>query len=94
MMVGEIIIPNELLAIHNELNKVILERRLNEADVFDTELRFKPKDVLQVVLNNSHCYDRLVYTFKYMSKKWQEVAIDPFSLSGHYDEIEFGKLKG
>lgn len=93
-MVGEIILPNELLAIQNELNKVILERRLNEADVFDTELRFKPKDVLQIVLNNSHCYDRLVYTFKYMNKKWQEATIDSFSLSGHYDEIEFGKLKG
>lgn len=94
MIVGEIILPNQLLAIQNEINKVILEKRLNEADVFDTEIQFKPKDVLEIVLNNSDCYNRLVYTFKYKSKKWQWSEMDSFFLSGHYDEIEFGKLKG
>lgn len=93
MIVGEVILPNYLLDINYEVNKVVLEKRLNEADAFDMDLSFKPKDVLEIVCNNLDDAKRHVYSFKYKAKGWQLYEVDYFYIMGHYDEFSFGKIK-
>jgi hypothetical protein len=93
MIVGDVILPNEWLDINYEVNKVVLEKRLNEADAFDVNLYFKPKDVLEIVCHNLERDKRLVYGFKYKGKRWQLYEIDDFYIMGHYDEVTFGKMK-
>ena len=92
MIVGEIILPNYLLDINYEVNKVVTEKRLNEVDAFDMNLSFKPRDVLEIVCNNLNEAERLVYWFKYKGKGWQLYEADYFSIMSRYDEISFGKI--
>lgn len=94
IIVGEIILPNYLLDINYEVNKVVLEKRLNETDAFDMDMSFKPKDVLEIVCNNLDDAKRHVYAFKYKGKRWQLYEADYFYIMGHYDEFSFGKLRG
>lgn len=93
MIVGEVILPNYMLDITYEVNKVVLEKRLNEADAFDMDLSFKARDVLEIVCNNLDDAKRQVYGFKYKGKRWQLNEVDYFYIMGHYDEFSFGKLK-
>jgi hypothetical protein len=88
-----LLLPDEPLTIDFEVNKVVLEKRLNEEDAFDVNLSFKPKDVLEIVCHNLDENKRLVYGFKYKGKRWQFYEIDDFYIMGHYDEIGFGKMK-
>lgn len=87
------LLPEEPLTIDFEVNKVVLEKRLNEEDAFDVDLSFKPKDVLEIVCNNFSDSKRTVYGFKYKGKRWQLYEIDDFYIMGHYDEVGFGKMK-
>jgi hypothetical protein len=93
MIVGDVILPNEWLDINYEVNKVVLEKRLNEADAFDVNLSFKPKDVLEIVCHNLDSDKRLVYGFKFKGNRWQFYEIDDFYIMGHYDVFSFGKMK-
>jgi hypothetical protein len=88
-----LLLPDEPLTINFEVNKVVLEKRLNEVDAFDVNLSFKPKDVLEIVCNNFNDSKRTVYGFKYKGKRWQFYEIDDFYIMGHYDEVTFGKMK-
>jgi hypothetical protein len=88
-----LLLPDEPLTIDFEVNKVVLEKRLNEEDAFDVNLSFKPKDVLEIVCNNFNDSKRTVYGFKYKGKRWQFYEIDDFYIMGHYDEVGFGKMK-
>lgn len=87
------LLPDEPLTIDFEVNKVVLEKRLNEEDAFDVDLSFKPKDVLEIVCNNFNDLKRTVYGFKYKGKRWQLYEIDDFYIMGHYDEVGFGKMR-
>lgn len=87
------LLPDEPLTIDFEVNKVVLEKRLNEEDAFDLDLSFKPKDVLEIVCNNFNDSKRTVYGFKYKGKRWQLYEIDDFYIMGHYDEVGFGKMR-
>jgi len=93
MIVGNVILPDYLLDINYEVNKVVLEKRLNEEDAFDVDLSFKPKDVLEIVCNNFNDSKRTVHGFKYKGKRWQFYEIDDFYIMGHYDVLSFGKMK-
>lgn len=88
-----LLLPDEPLTIDFEVNKVVLEKRLNEEGAFDVDLSFKPKDVLEIVCNNFNDSKRTVYGFKYKGKRWQLYEIDDFYIMGHYDEVTFGKMK-
>jgi hypothetical protein len=92
-MIMGLLLPHEPLTIDFEVNKVVLEKRLNEEDAFDVNLSFKPKDVLEIVCNNFNDSKRTVYGFKYKGKRWQLYEIDDFYIMGHYDEVTFGKMK-
>ena len=93
LTVGEAILPNEFLDINYEVNKVVLEQRLKDADAFDMDLRFKPRDVLEIVCHNTDTDKRVVYGFKYKGNRWQVYAISAFELMNEYDEVVFGKMK-
>jgi hypothetical protein len=45
-IVGSMVMGNVGITLDYEVNKVILEQRLNDAEAFDMDLRFEPKDVL------------------------------------------------
>lgn len=92
MIVGEVISPDLLTDLNYEVNKVILEKRLNEEDVFDMELTFKPKDVLEIVCKNIAFGRFDTYCFVYRNKKWKSSEIDDFELMGRYDTVSFGKI--
>lgn len=68
--------------------------RLNEPDAFDVPIRFKTKDVIEIVINN-HLDDskRFSYTFEFKKGKWHIAAHDPFYLMDNYDEEKKGKIK-
>jgi hypothetical protein len=85
--------PNDWKELDFETNKIILENRLNEGDVFDVSLVFKAKDQLEIVFNNHDYEKRLVYGFKYLKGKWNIFETDDFYLMGFCDEVAFGKIK-
>jgi hypothetical protein len=88
-----LLIPNEHLDLNFEVNKVVLEKRLNEDDAFDMELAFKPKDVLEIVCHNLDSSKRMVYGFQYKNKKWHWHEINDFYIMGNFDEVLFGKME-
>lgn len=57
------------------------------------EFTFKPKDILQIVCNNTIYDEKDVYSFVYKSKKWKSQKIDFFELMKCFDEVTFGKIK-
>ena len=93
MIVGEVMIPFEWIDPNYKKNYVTLENRINEGDVFDIPITFKTKDVLELVFNNQDYSKRIVYMFHYSKKKWKKSEIDLFHLKGHFDEMQFGKIK-
>ncbi|NHN25180.1 hypothetical protein FIA58_005760 [Flavobacterium jejuense] len=93
MIVGEAVMSFKFDTLNHEVNKVVLEKRLNEEDSFDVKLVFKPKDILEIVCNNTIYNERDVYTFVYRGKKWKSTQIDSFELMERFDEVTFGKIK-
>jgi hypothetical protein len=92
MVVGQLLLPGEDVALHYESNYQTLENRLQESDVFDLQLDFKTRDVLEIVINNHDYATRAVYSFRYTKKQWIRFEIDTFDLMGRFDEIGFGKI--
>lgn len=95
MIVGEIILPSFEWFHPNEYktNYATLENSLNEGNVFDVPMEFKAKDVLELVFNNNDDFKRATYGFKYYKKQWIKSAQCPFTLAGHFDELQFGTIK-
>lgn len=93
VILGTMVMGNETMTLDYEVNKVVLEQRLKDADAFDMDLRFKPKDVLEIVCHNTDAHKRVVYGFKYKGNRWQVYAISDFELRNEYDVVVFGKMK-
>lgn len=93
IIVGEVVLPYDLIDLNYETNQTILEKRVNEPTAFDVPLVFKNNDVLEIVFNNNEFYKRTVYGFKYHKSQWKIHEIDTFHLIGHFDKISFGKIK-
>lgn len=75
-------------------NQSVLLERLNQADAFDQPMEFKPKDQLEIVMNNTpNFYDAFTYSFKYYKGKWTIAETDPFDLMNNFDEANSGKIK-
>ncbi len=92
---GSPMMPTSMIDLNFELNKSTLLARVNEPDAFDVPLQLKPKDLLEIVINNhsSNFEERLNYTFEYEKGKWIAVEPDPFKIMNEFDEEQFGKLK-
>ncbi|MDD2986405.1 hypothetical protein [Flavobacterium sp.] len=90
---GLSVMPNDWMEVDFEINKIILENRLNEGDAFDMPMVFKAKDQLEIVFNNHDDEKRRVYGFKYLKGKWKTDELDDFYLMGFCDEVAFGKIK-
>lgn len=93
IVVGQLLLPGEAVALHYESNYQTLENRLQALDVFDLQLDFKTGDVLEIVINNHDYANRAIYGFEYTKKQWIRFEIDTFDLMGRYDEVRFGKIK-
>jgi hypothetical protein len=89
-----LIIPFDFLQLNYIINKETLAKRLNEADAFDKVIEFKPKDQLEIVINNlsDDELDRMSFCFIYKKGKWIENEYDIFEIMSHYDELAFGNF--
>jgi predicted metal-dependent hydrolase len=74
------------------LNSQKLGDRLNEKDAFDNVIEFKPKDQLEIVINNlsDDKLDRMSFCFIFKKGKWIEKEYDTFEIMSRYDELAFG----
>ena len=93
---GEPMMPTSMRDFSFEENQATLLNRLNEPDAFDVPMKFKAKDLLEIVINNnaSDFYETFPYTFKFKKGKWQAEETDPFDIMNHFDEEKSGKIKG
>ena len=91
---GTPMIPTSIIDTSFKLNKTALLNRINEVDSFDIPLELKPKDLLEIVINNNiNGIDRFTYSFKFIKHKWKAVGEDPFDVMNNYDEEQSGKMK-
>ena len=95
LCIGMPSMPLDFLQPNHQVNKQTLLKRLNESDAFDTEIKFKPKDQLEIVLNNLSEIEieRMTFCFKYKNGKWMEEEFDVFELMNKYDELAFGNFE-
>ena len=84
--------PLDFLQASYLINAQTLVDRLNETDAFDKIIEFKPKDQLEIVINNlsDDELDRMTFCFIFKKGKWIEKEYDTFEIMSHYDEIAFG----
>jgi hypothetical protein len=87
--------PTSMRDLSFEENQATLLNRLNEPDAFDVPMKFKAKDLLEIVINNnaSDFYETFTYTFKFKKGKWQAEETDPFEIMNDFDEENSGKIK-
>ena len=67
MIMGMPVMPLDFLQPNYLLNAQTLGERLNENDAFDKIIAFKPKDQLEIVINNlsDNAADRMTFCFIY-----------------------------
>ena len=91
---GEPMMPTSMRDLSFEENQSTLLNRLNEPDAFDVPLKFKAKDLLEIVINNtSDTHEPFSYSFKFKNGKWEAEETDPFDIMNHFDEEKSGKIK-
>jgi len=98
MVMGMPVLSLDYLQPNYLLNAQTLGDRLNESDAFDKIIEFKPKDQLEIVINNlsDDELDRMSFCFIFKKGKWIEKEYDTFEIMSHYDELAYGdfdKLK-
>ena len=92
IVMGMPVMPLDFLQASYLINAQTLVDRLNETDAFDKIIEFKPKDQLEIVINNlsDDELDRMTFCFIFKKGKWIEKEYDTFEIMSHYDEIAFG----
>lgn len=95
LCMGMPMMPTSMRDLSFEENQSTLLNRLNEADAFDIPLKFKAKDLLEIVINNNTLDFDATFTYSFKFKKGRLVAeeTDPFEVMNHFDEEESGKIK-
>lgn len=94
MCLGETYFPTSMRDTNFKVNKTTVLNRINESDAFDIPLELKPKDLLEIVINNNvKGIDPFTYIFKYIKGKWKAIGEDPFEIMNNYDEEQTGKIK-
>jgi hypothetical protein len=94
IVMGMPVMPLDFMQPNYLLNAQRLGERLNESDAFDKIIAFKPKDQLEIVINNlsDEASDRMTFCFIYKKGKWLEKEYDTFEIMSHYDELAFGNF--
>ena len=92
MVMGMPVMPLDYLQPNYSLNAQIVGDRLNEKDAFDKIIEFKPKDQLEIVINNlsDDELDRMSFCFIFKKGKWVKKKYDTFEIMSHYDELAYG----
>ena len=95
IVMGMSVMPLDFLQASYLLNAQTLVDRLNETDAFDKIIEFKPKDQLEIVINNlsDDELDRMTFCFIFKKGKWIEKEYDTFEIMSHYDELAFGDFE-
>jgi hypothetical protein len=91
-VLGSIVMREDFLNPHYNLNEKTFTTRLNTSDAFDKEIAFKENDRLEIVLNNKEGGDLMTFCFRYKKKKWVVIPYDTFKLMSRFDELDFGKF--
>jgi hypothetical protein len=94
MVMGMPVMPLDYLQPNYLLNAQIVGDRLNEKDAFDKIIEFKPKDQLEIVINNLSDDElaRMSFCFIFKKGKWIKKKYDTFEIMSHYDELAFGNF--
>jgi hypothetical protein len=91
---GMPMMPSSMRDLSFEENQSTLLNRLNDLDAFDVPLKFKAKDLLEIVINNTADYHKIfTYSFKFKKGKWEAEETDPFDIMNHFEEVNSGKIK-
>ena len=92
IIMGMSVMPLDYLKPNYLLNAQTLGDRLNEKDAFDKIIEFKPKDQLEIVINNlsDDELDRMSFCFIFKKGRWIEKEYDTFEIMSHYDGLAFG----
>lgn len=86
--------PHEMDAALNQLNRNTLLKRLNEADAFDVDLQPQPGDRLLLSVRVGKQNDETVkYGFEYSQGKWQHTDYFCFDWEQEHEVAVTGKLK-
>jgi hypothetical protein len=93
LILGQPIFPSDLISPFYETNQATFLKRLNELDAFDTPIKFKTKDLIEIVLNSNDYENSLTYAYKYSKGKWEITEHYCYDLLSRYDEQERGKFK-
>jgi len=93
LYIGEPVSPYEFDS-NFFVNQETLSKRLNEDDAFDKKIEFKPKDLLEIVINNLSDDKKkpMTFCFRFIKGKWVIEEYDPFELMNNYDEQAFGNF--
>jgi len=91
-IMGMPVMPLDFMQPNYLLNAQTLGERLNESDAFDKIIEFKPKDQLEIVINNLSEYEeeRMTFCFIFQNGSWINKEYDTFEVMSHYDELAFG----
>ena len=91
-IMGTPVMPLDFMQPNYLLNAQTLGERLNESDAFDKIIEFKPKDQLEIVINNlsDDEAERMTFCFIFQKGIWINKEYDTFEVMSHYDELAFG----
>ena len=87
-IIGQAFFPSSFFDPENyNKNSQAILKQLNEKNIFDTELQFKPKDKLVIAFGET------IFAYIFSKGKWKSREYDYFELINEHNEINFGKIK-
>jgi hypothetical protein len=100
LIIGELVMPDELDARVETYNLSMLKQRLNEADAFDVDLKPQPGDRLQLTFRCSEAdasgtarTKTITYGYAWTAGRWVELPFNDFEWAWHHDQESFGELR-
>jgi hypothetical protein len=87
-IIGQPYFPSSFFDPENyKINNQAILSQLNESNIFDTPLLFKPKDKLVIAFGET------IFAYVFSKDKWKTREYDYFELENEHNEIGFGKIK-
>lgn len=94
MVIGQPLFPEDFIYSNHPDNQTILERLLNEENIFDVAIIPKSKDRLELSFTcNDYRQNIMTYGFEYTKGKWISKEYNCFDWMYNHDEEGFGKIK-
>ncbi len=95
-IMGEAVMPHQLSPEVQMINRKTLQEIINDADLFDVDLKPHDKDRLQLtftVLEGAVGDGSFLnYGFEYRKDKWVMIPYDVFDWMSNHEEVGFGKI--